>query len=369
MSTAPPAPVGSRSCAFCGSTGSLTREHVLGNWLSKIGLPSDRVESKAGPLNRLSKSLGVAPPFQMTVKNVCATCNNGWMERLEAVAQRVLTPLILGEPGQIDPADQGAIATWLQKTALVAMLISSAEDREQGYGLPPSEYELLYAQRESMEPLPSSMFWVGRHTGELRLGSVRVTPLSLNVDGLPESDIPHAYSMTIALGELILHGIRFTSLPFYVDIATQLRLEQIWPAMEVPASLSLDVTEDEFLPLSRGRGFVVSEPALTLQPWKPATELPEGDLVGSTVELPALCGKHVLYYPPALVHEAMAGRFYWFMTGCECEVGYLIRTETDGAHAMYADTPELIEAQYEAIVGEEFIFEDANGPFFFKRVE
>ena len=28
----------SRTCAFCGFRGTLTGEHVLGSWLSKIGL-------------------------------------------------------------------------------------------------------------------------------------------------------------------------------------------------------------------------------------------------------------------------------------------------------------------------------------------
>jgi transposase InsO family protein len=186
------------------------------------------VENVAGPLNRIGKPIGVAPPFQMTVKNVCKTCNNGWMESLEQVAQRVLTPLILGEPGRIHQTDQGAVAAWAQKTALVAMLMSSAEDREQGYGLPPSEYELLYQLRDHKTPLPASMFWIGRYTGELKLGSVWVTPLSLTVDGLPEPDKPHAYAMTIALGALLIHGIRFTSQSFYVDIATERVFEQLW---------------------------------------------------------------------------------------------------------------------------------------------
>jgi hypothetical protein len=94
------------------------------------------------------------------------------MGNLEQVAKRVLTPLILGESGLIAQEDQPAIATWLQKTALVSMLLSSAEDREQGYGLPQPEFAALYAQRMELAPLPSSMFWVGRYEGEFRLGSV-----------------------------------------------------------------------------------------------------------------------------------------------------------------------------------------------------
>jgi hypothetical protein len=66
-----------RTCAFCGSAGPLTREHVLGNWLSKIGLDNSPVEYFAGPLNRIPTPMGVGTPFQQTVKNVCAECNNG----------------------------------------------------------------------------------------------------------------------------------------------------------------------------------------------------------------------------------------------------------------------------------------------------
>ncbi|WP_442542587.1 hypothetical protein ACSBOX_11590 [Arthrobacter sp. KN11-1C] len=362
---------GQRRCAFCGSAGPLTREHVLGNWLSKIGLESAPVENVAGPLNRIGKSLGVAPPFQMTVKNVCKTCNNGWMEGLEQVAHRVLTPLILGEPGGIHQGDQGAVAAWLQKTALVAMLVSSADDREQGYGLPPSEYELLYQLRNDKTPLPASMFWIGRYSGELRLGSVWVTPLSLNVDRLPESDMPHAYAMTVALGALLIHGIRFTNLPFYIDVATGHLFEHLWPTQEAMTGTNWEDLEElgdtEFLALARGRSFVVPEPELTLRPWRPAAELKESTLVGSMVKLPTLCGKHVTYYPASLVEEALCGRFYWFKASCDCDqIAYLVRTESDGAHAKSADTPERVAAQYDALPGPELVIENPNGRFVVK---
>ncbi|MFF2299666.1 hypothetical protein [Arthrobacter sp. NPDC058127] len=359
---------GQRLCAFCGSAGPLTREHVLGNWLSKIGLEGGPVENVAGPLNRIGKPLGVAPPFQMTVKNVCKTCNNGWMEGLEQVAQRVLTPLILGEPGRVHQADQGAVAAWLQKTALVAMLVSSADDREQGYGLPPSEYELLYQLRGEKTPLPASMFWIGRYTGELRLGSVWVTPLSLNVDGLPEPDVPHAYAMTIALGALLIHGIRFTSLPFYVDVTTEHLLQHLWPTQEaMTRTIWEELADDEFLALARGRSFVVPELELTLRPWRPAAELEESTLAGSMVKLPTLCGKHVTYYPASLVNEALRGRFYWFKASCDCDnIAYLVHTESDGAHAKSADTPERVASQYDTLPGRELVIESPNGSFVVK---
>lgn len=63
-----------------------------------------RVLQGAGPLNRIGRELGVRRPFRQTVRDVCGDCNHGWMSRLEVVAQRVLTPFILGQPGQIEAA-------------------------------------------------------------------------------------------------------------------------------------------------------------------------------------------------------------------------------------------------------------------------
>ena len=124
-------------------------------------------------------------PFQQTVCHVCTSCNSGWMSRLESVAQRVLSRLILDEAGMVELSDQSAIAAWVQKTALVAMLVSSEEERASGYGLPVTEYRALYALRDELRPLPASRFWIGRYDGE-RTGAAWVTPLVLVIDELPE---------------------------------------------------------------------------------------------------------------------------------------------------------------------------------------
>jgi len=203
------------TCAFCGYRGKLTGEHVLGDWLSRIGLDMGPVPHGAGPLNRIGRGLGVRPPYRQRVRDVCGDCNHGWMSRLEVVARRVLTPFILGEHGTIPPNDQSAVAAWIQKTALTAMLVSSEEDREGGYGLPASEYRALYAIRDMVQPLSGSQFWVGRYSG-VRGWSVRVTPLAIRVRELHEPDRPQGYVMTIVLGQLVLHGLRFTTVNDHV---------------------------------------------------------------------------------------------------------------------------------------------------------
>lgn len=314
--------------------------------------------------------MGVNAPFKTTVKNVCKACNNGWMGSIEGVAKRVLTPLILGESRHIEEGDQGAIALWAQKTALISMLLSSAEDRAQGYGLPPSEYELLYARRDMLEPLPSSQFWIGRYAGSLQLGSVWVTPLSVQIDGLPESVGPHAYATTIALGALLIHGIRYTSREFKLRTELRLPLVPLWPSTGMTTLASeAGVDNEAFLKLARGREFALSDPALKLHPWRPATELAPSTLNGSVVDLPALCGKHVVQYPVDLVHEAGRGRYYWFMVGCSCNIAYLIHTEQDGAHAKVADSAERVEEMYESLDGPEFVIQSGEAQFFVKRDE
>jgi hypothetical protein len=290
-------------------------------------------------------------------------------------AGKPITPappaFILGQVGRIDQDDQGAIAAWAQKTALMTMYISSAAEREGGHGVPPTEYHALYQQREIMEPLPNTLFWAARYTGSLRLGSVWVTPLALNVRGLSEPEFPHGYSMTIALGSLLLHGLRFTGVPFYAEVATEREMNPMWPAVQDIESRSLAVVSDEgFLALAHGREFTVAEEELVLGPMKSLMESPESRLVGAMIEMPAPCGKgHVIYYPAVLAQEGMLGRGHWFMTACECEVAYLVHTEHDGAHVKCAGEADRIDREYEALRGRELVLRDVGGDFVFKEAQ
>jgi len=357
------------TCVFCGSTGKLTGEHVLGDWLSRIGLDQEPVPHGAGRLNRIGRELGVRPPFRQKVRDVCGGCNHGWMSRLEAVAQRVLTPFILGEPGEIRLKDQGPVAAWTQKTALTAMLVSSENERADGYGLPASEYREMHALRDEAQPLPASQFWIGQYKG-VRGWSVRVTPLAARIDGLPEPDRPQGYAMTILLGQLLLHGVRFTTPSLQLQVSTRLDLPQLWPPtgpITWPSGPPLD--DAGFLNFTGGKHFRSTEQHIQLRPWKPATELPASRAVGAMIELPTFCGKHVVYYPALLVDEAMHGRFYAFGTACECPTAYLIQTEPDGAHCKAVDTAEAISELYEALPGEEYPIQDEHGTFTCKRLE
>ncbi len=356
------------TCAFCGTSGKLTGEHVLGDWLSKIGLDLSPVPHAAGWLNRMGGGLGTSPPYRRKVNDVCSSCNSGWMSRLEGVARRVLTPFILGEPGLLAVADQAAIAAWMQKTSLVAMLVSPEEDRAKGYGFPSSEYTELYALRDQQEPLPASQFWIGRYEG-VRDWSVRGAPLVVTMEGLPNPGLPQAHSMTVILGHLVLHGVRFTVPALQVPVTTRQSLPQFWPSsnpVDWPAGTVVD--DGMFHGFVGGKDFIASEPFVDVRPWKEAAELQTSRLVGSMIELPTICGKHVFYYPAALAMDAARGRFYAFVTACECETAYLIMTESDGAHCKSADAAERVLEEYEDLPGDEYEIQDSQGVFVCKAL-
>ncbi len=355
-------------CPFCDFTGKLTAEHVFGDWVSRTGLELQPVQHLAGPLNRIGRELGVRPPFRQTVR-ICGDCNNGWMSDLEAVAQRVLTPFILGQPGQIATEDAGAIAAWALKTALTAMLVSSEEQRNAGYGLPASEYRELWMSKDEARPSSASQFWVGRYVGESRLASAWVTPLTVTIEGLPGIDWPQGYSITIVLGELLLHGVRFTTPSLQVDVSTSHELPQLWPTLgPVNWPEGTPLGDAAFQCFAGGRDLRSTEPLIKVQPWKPAIELPQSEVVGDMVKLPTACGKHFICYPTDLVTEATHGTFYAFETACECPTGYLIQTEADGAHCTGAGTPEAISELYGCLPGEEIVIEDHRGMFVCKRL-
>jgi len=356
-----------RRCVFCGSTSNLTREHVLPDWLTNVSLDLAPSLHRAAPLNRVPRQWS-STPFKTTVKLVCASCNNGWLSSLERSARPVLTPLIRGDPHRLPAGAQALIAKWTCKTTLVSLLVTSAQDRG-GDGVPPTEYTTLYEQRECMEPLPFSQYWIGSHHGD-RASSIWVTPFVVEVIGADTSrDIPSGYAMTLALGNLLVQGVRFTDPALQVELATRGGFLGIWPSADTfpwpTAGVADDATLDQ---MNRAKTLVSQTKGVRVSLFKPATELPASTVEGDLIRLPLYCGKHEAFYPAALARETLrTGNNHVFLTGCPCPLGYIIRTEADGAHMKRWGEPEAIEAAYDEWPGEEFIVEDQYGPIFFKR--
>jgi hypothetical protein len=120
--------------------------------------------------------------------------------------------------------------------------------------------------------------------------------------------------------------------------------------------------------MNGAKTFASQTEGVRLSPFKPAAELPASTIDGSRLHLPLYCGKHEASYPAALAQATLeTGSNYVFLTGCPCPLGYIIRSEFDGAHMKRWGEPEAIETTYERWLGDEFVIEDEYGKFFFKR--
>jgi hypothetical protein len=341
------------TCIFCGTTGTMTAEHVLPNWLSKIGLTEDpRVSSASSWLNRSPQFRGTGKPFQIKIKSVCTTCNSGWMNDLEEVARPVLTPIILGSHAFISEKDQPKLALWALKTALVATMVSSATDRAEGYGVPSDEFLAVFGRARQLSPPRHVQVWIGRFNGQNHLASVQTTPMAVLEQGLAEPVGPSAYVFSVLLGEMFLQGIRF------VQPGTQLHLEtghgftQIWPVngrVEWPYGDS--VTDADLRQTQKGLNLHAVQPSLRVLPFGPTVDLPRSTAKGRTVKLPAPCGAHYVYYPISLAERAETGAFFAFVATCECPKTYLIHTHKNGVKFKGEGPIEFVQRQYDELPG------------------
>lgn len=338
-----------RTCVFCGEPGGMTNEHVFGRWMSGLGFSDEPTEHFAGFLNRPHRSFGRRAPFKLTVNEVCSRCNNGWMSKLEESAREVLSPLIKGASVSIDRMRVPAVVAWAQKTALVSMLVSSAEQRADGYGLPPSEYRGLFELSSRLEPM-RSQFWVGR--GSQGIGAW-VSPVAFIRGGSFHDPLPDGYAITISVGQLFLHGIRLPDSDDQFQYADSLGLQPLWP---IAGDVKLPPLEllgrEDFLALSRGRLIRSDMNRERIGPWVPAVDSPASELDRDTIVMPSLCGEHRLRYPAELARIAMRGHDCLFVLSCPCS-SYLIRTKSDGARTRASGSREDITALYDGFTGPE----------------
>lgn len=208
-----------RSCVFCGRKG-VTAEHVWPRWLGDV-LPG------SGPLSFARKRLHEpetkrwkAPSLTVTVKKVCASCNNGWMSALETEAKPLLSPMIEGKQMGLSAGEQKVASTWAVKTA--AML-----------GLTHSELSLVHAADlaavfATRKPPRNAYVWIGAYEGDWA-GWYSGDVLGL---GPRENPAGFAYCAALVLGRLVFqilgHDLPEPMPPLSAPEADRLSI-QIWP--------------------------------------------------------------------------------------------------------------------------------------------
>lgn len=192
----------------------MTREHVIPRWLTSV-LPEQaafrgqdqQIILQPGGRNGSPLILPhreVRESFNsLTVRAVCRTCNNGWMNDIEEMARPILSPLIKGESRKLIRSDVSAISSWTIKTALMAQLTSV-----EGVAALTSVYQAFYRDGE---PPQNSVVWAAGHGSEdwaLRYESVgALIGTEDDLGTVDASDPVNTVSTTIGLGHLLLHAV------------------------------------------------------------------------------------------------------------------------------------------------------------------
>lgn len=152
-----------RACVFCRRESKLTLEHVFPSWIQRYLPYSQHVTdvSHAQKIEGEEVRSWTAGELDITVKRVCAECNNGWMSTLEGMARPALVPLMAGRRRRLAPAEQEIIAVWAIKTALMCEFIHPATR-----GASDLHFRAL---AERLKPPPDAHVWLAHYKGPKEL--------------------------------------------------------------------------------------------------------------------------------------------------------------------------------------------------------
>lgn len=138
-----------RTCVFCGGL-PLTREHVYPQWLRQFSAPRAYIEREGshqaafpqtvvrqnakGKYVEVDEVRGNRTPnlHEVTVKSVCAACNNGWMSALENSVRGPLTKMANPPkpvPHRLDARVKSLLAAWVHKCFLMYDQYRDPRDR------------------------------------------------------------------------------------------------------------------------------------------------------------------------------------------------------------------------------------------------
>jgi hypothetical protein len=191
-------------CLFCGSAGPMSREHVMPRWLKKLFPDLEEVDylrafQRAG--GALTERSRPGVPFDLTVRDFCERCNNGWMSRLEREAAPILSPMIGDQGSSLDAIEQYTVTVWAIKS-----LLAVGPTNLGGEMLVPTEAYRWFGDRQA--PLPASVAWLGRYEGGEQW------PISFHHHGMviaredapmpPEGSPTNGFHSVFAIGHLAL---------------------------------------------------------------------------------------------------------------------------------------------------------------------
>lgn len=187
-----------RCCAFCGGT-PLTKEHGWPRWLESY-LPGLRLNQTVIGDDYIPQTRGVRSSISGgEVREICETCNSGWMSELENAAKPLVGPMAQGDSTFLSRPHQEIVAAWIVKTCFIHTLVNPESKRE---WLAPDYHDFYRAQR----PLGRHFVCVGVFD-EPGFGGTysKYQPIIAVAEknGPPSVEDRNAYLMTLAVGRFM----------------------------------------------------------------------------------------------------------------------------------------------------------------------
>ncbi|MDM0056291.1 hypothetical protein [Variovorax fucosicus] len=225
-----------KACIFCGKTGNLTKEHLWPKWLDGHLLvsrdpayihrtfASERLE----PFKLVRSQERQGPVTTKRLRVVCASCNNGWMSRLESSVKLPLLGLIRRDNLALNSQEALQTARWIALKTMVAehdmseAVLTLPEDRLAlcEHGAIPTYFRIWIASHGL-----SSLTWYFRDSKTISVG----------LDGVIDPPVPPSVDRNIqltafAIGRLLVvcAAARVAALdPRLID--PEVGMVNIWP--------------------------------------------------------------------------------------------------------------------------------------------
>lgn len=228
------------TCAYCGKSAKLTKEHIWGKWSTKYLGPPIRGGAHLVRLNTPEVKKGAqdgrGPSRSRTLRIACASCNSGWMKDVNDRAKPTLVRLAKGEWWDLSPYERQSIAAW-------ATLFTMS-------------YE--HADLATMATLPAERlkFSINHHPpAHWSVGIARY-----NGDGYYEDSIQHTGFMTkepvmdlqtttFLFGKIIFHTYSSRS-AIFPRWWKRFNLEKIWPIGYFPVIPPDPIDDSGFIALA-----------------------------------------------------------------------------------------------------------------------
>jgi hypothetical protein len=139
-------------CVYCGEIRPLTNEDVIPRWVRKRVFQTGSVTRRKGGAD--GRPVRTDQTLTLKVRNVCQSCNGGWMrilgERVMADAAEAMAGLHIA----LTPERSRALAAWATDRALMFEL-ALAHERHAVHA-PPASLRWLSDHRDDPEPPPGA---------------------------------------------------------------------------------------------------------------------------------------------------------------------------------------------------------------------